>query len=227
MRPRSALALFVLAAAIPVPSAAAATPKLYSVSLSGTTRTELTETRPLDPPGGCTGSATETNRFVGSATLVAKPRGVPFASYGRLKFKVGLTSLSAAASRETQGSWAVDPNGFPDPGACNFTPEKRTARCTFAREATARSGAEFALLPHSGKFDLYYNRSAGIVNCDPDDLNGRIFGSFILVNLRVRAVKALGVGRSVSTSATFVDAAKSPTTGGETTKYRLKVKRVR
>ena len=226
MRPRSALALFVLAA-IPVPSAAAATPKLYSVSLSGTTRTELTETRPLDPPGGCTGSATETHRFVGSATLVAKPRGVPVASYGRLKFKVGLTSLSAAASRETQGSWAVDPNGFPDPGACNFTPEKRTARCTFAREATAQSGAEFALLPHSGKFDLYYNRSAGIVNCDPDDLSGRIFGSFILVNLRVRAVKALGVGRSVSTSATFVDPARSPTNGGETTKYRLKVKRVR
>jgi hypothetical protein len=233
MKRRSAITLVALAAialgAVLPMTANAKLPKLYSVSLSGTTRTELTETRPLDPPPSCIGSATETNRFAGSASLVAKPRGVPVASYGRLKFNVVLKSLAATASKETQGSFAPDPNAFepPAPGACNFTPEKKTARCTFSREATARTGAEFALLPHSGKYDLYYNRNAGIVSCEPDDLNGKIFGSFILTKLRVSAVKGLGVGRSVSTSGTFVDAARSPTTGGENTKYALKVKRVR
>jgi hypothetical protein len=229
MRPRLVLVLGV-AAAVPVPSAAAATPKLYSVSLSGTTRTELTQVLPLDPPAGCTGSANERNHFLGSATLVAKPRGVPFASYGRLKFNVVLRSLHAEATHETAGSYAVDPNEPfpPPPGTCTFTPEKRTARCTFPRDATARKGAEFALLPHGRIYELYYNRSAGIVNCEPDDLFGKIFGEFVQTKLRVRAVKALGIGRSVSTSATSVFPTRvSSTTGGETDKYTLKVKRVR
>ena len=233
MRPRSlallALALLALAAVAPVPSAAAAKPKLYSVSLSGATRTELTQVRPLDPPGGCTGSANETNHFLGSATLVAKPRGVPFASYGRLKFNVVLKSLSAQATHETAGSYAVDPNEPfpPPPGTCTFTPEKTTARCTFTRDATARAGAEFALLPHGRIYELYFNRTAGIVNCEPDDLSGKIFGEFVQTKLRVSAVKGLGVGGSVSKSTTSVIPARSPVTGGETTRYTLKVKRVR
>ena len=233
MRPRSlallALALLALAAAVPVPAAAAAKPKLFSVSLSGTTRTELTEVRQLDPPGGCTGSANETNHFLGSASLVAKPRGVPFASYGRLKFNVVLKSLRAEATHETAGSYAVDPNEPfpPPPGTCTFTPEKKTARCTFTRDATARAGAEFALLPHGRIYELYFNRTAGIVNCEPDDLSGKIFGEFVQTKLRVRAVKALGVGGSASASATSVIPARSPVTGGETTRYTLKVKRVR
>jgi hypothetical protein len=233
MSTRSALALLALAAAVPVPAAAAAKPKLYSVSLGGTTRTELTQVRPLDPPGGCTGSANETNHFLGSATLVPKPRGVPFDTFGpvrRLKFNVVLRSLHAEATHETAGSYAVDPNEPfpPPPGTCTFTPEKRTARCTFPRDATARQGAEFALLPHGRIYELYYNRSAGIVNCEPDDLSGKIFGEFVQTKLRVSAVKALGVGRSVSTSATSVfPARESSTTGGETDKYTLKVKRVR
>jgi hypothetical protein len=229
MSPRSALALLTLAAAVPVPSAAAATPKLYSVSLSGTTRTELTQVRPLDPPGGCTGSANETDHFLGSATLVAKPKGVPFASYGRLKFNVVLRSLRAEATHATAGSYAVDPNEPfpPPPGTCTFTPENKTARCTFTRDATARAGAEFALLPHGKIYELYFNRTAGIVNCEPDDLSGKIFGEFVQTKLRVSAVKGLGVGGSVSKSATSVIPARSPVTGGETDRYTLKVKRVR
>jgi hypothetical protein len=232
MRNSSGVALVALTAlaSIAVPGAASARPKLYSVSLSGTTRTELTQVRPLDPPAGCTGSAKETNHFLGSATLVAKPKGVPFASYGRLKFNVVLKSLSAEATHETSGSYAVDPNEPfpPPPGTCTFTPEKKTARCTFTRDATARAGAEFALLPHGKTYELYFNRTAGIVNCEPDDLSGKIFGEFVQTKLRVSAVKGLGVGGSVSTSATSVIPARgSSTTGGETDRYRLKVKRVR
>ena len=229
MRTRSALALLALAAVAPVPSAAAAKPKLYSVSLSGTTRTELTQVRPLDPPAGCTGSANETNHFLGSASLVAKPRGVPFASYGRLKFNVVLKSLRAEATHETSGSYEVDPNEPfpPPPGTCTFTPEKKTARCTFTRDATARAGAEFALLPHGKIYELYFNRTAGIVNCEPDDLSGKIFGEFVQTKLRVSTVKGLGVGGSVSKSTTSEIPARSPVTGGETTRYTLKVKRVR
>lgn len=235
MRNRSGVALValtVLAAAVAVPAAAnAKKPKLYSVSLSGSTRTELTQVETLPTPLGCTGTGTETRHFLGSATLVAKPKGVPFASYGRLQFKVVLKSLSAALTDETQGSYTVDQSQpFPvDPSRCAFTPEKKTSHCTFSSDATRKSGAEFAVLPKGGKFEFYFNRNGGIVSCDPDALGADILGGEILTKVRSSAVKRLGLGRSVSASATSVIPPNGggSTTGGETTRYKLKVKRVR
>jgi hypothetical protein len=218
-------ALAVLTAAALPAGAQARGPKLYSVSLSGSTRTELTSTREADPPSGCQGTGTETNRFVGGASLSPKPTAAPVASYGRLRFNSRLSALTASASQEITGNYTVDPFG---PGSCNFTPSRRAATCTFSSQARGRAGAKFALLPHGRFYDLYYNSNTKIVTCTPDDLFGEIFGETVLTKLRVSAVRGLGVGRSVSASGTATAKPNSSsTTGGETTRYTLRVRRVR
>jgi hypothetical protein len=226
-----AVVAILVVAGIPA-SAQGKKPKLYTVSLSGSTSTQVTETREGDfPPSCCAGSSTETNKFSGSAKISPKPSAAPVASYGRLRFNVKLKSLSAAASHDVTGSWAVDPNAFEpaDPATCTFKPQHSTGTCKFTREATRRSGAPFALLPHGKVYELYFNSNAGIVSCNPDPLGGRIFGEFVDTKLKVSSVKGLGVGRSASASGSVTTPAKggSGTTGGETDKYRLTVKRVR
>jgi hypothetical protein len=233
MRQRSAtslVALIALASIVLVPAAADARkkPKLYSVSLSGSTRTDVSDTSFVSGDSGCLGEPTETKHFVGGGTMVPKPKGVPFASYGRLVFNAKLKSLSATATDTVQGTFTPDPNAFGTPD-CRLPPNQ-TGKCTFAKEATARKGAEFALLPNKGKFELYYNRTAGIVDCTPHDVfdNAKIFAGFVQTPLRASTVKGLGVGGSASASgkATFPNKGGSRSTGGETDTYKLKVKRV-
>jgi hypothetical protein len=230
---RSAVVALAVLAVAGIPAAAhGKKPKLYTVSLSGSTSTQITETLdgPESPPYGCTGSSTETNRFAGSATITPKPAAAPVASYGRLTFNAKLNSLAASPTHDVSGNWASDPNAFTpaDPATCTFRPEHSTGTCKFAREATARSGAPFALLPKGAVYELYYNRNGGIVSCNPDPIGGEIFGDFVVTKLRVAAVKALGVGKSASASSTATFPERGPKrTGGETDRYTLKVKRVR
>ena len=93
------------------------------------------------------------------------------------------------------------------------------------------SGAEFALLPNKGKYELYYNRSAGLVSCDDEFPLGWALlegAQPQLTKLRVSAVKRLAKGRSTSASGTATSPPLDPGgTGGETLNYTLKVKRVR
>jgi hypothetical protein len=237
MRRRSAAAIAALtglAVALVVPAAtgARAKPKLYSISLSGSDRTELSQASTTMAPYGCTGSSTETQRFTASMRMNAKPQPVPFASYGRLQFNVVLTSLSAVATTETTGSYAYDPSAFDHPSSCVFTPPpKKVARCTFDKDATRKQGAELALFPIHGKFEFYLNRTnLAIVHCEPafspDFTYGTLLAGEFPTKLRSSKVSALGKGRSESDSATI--SMKDPqSTGGETVKYALKVKRVR
>jgi hypothetical protein len=227
MQYRFGVALVALATLAVVPSASAAT-KLYTVSLSGSARTELTRVRTVPPPPGCTGTVTETERFVASGRLSPKPRAVPVSSYSRLKFNARLTSYSAAASSETQGGWTPDPTDpFPvDPSQCAFTPERKTAQCTFSSAATRATGGEYALLPLRGKYQLYFNRSGGVVRCTPDDLGGSLLEDPFVTKLSASAVRGLGRGASTSASGTSRIAAGGSTTGGQTLNYQLKVKRV-
>jgi hypothetical protein len=226
------LALVVVATAAFAPAASAAKPKLYTVSLSGDVRNESTQTMEGIPPEGCMGSTSETHRFAVSAGLAPKPTRVPVASYGRLRFKAALTSLTLAAGTETTGSFAPDPDYPPDdPSVCSVPPTKSWP-CHPVGEATGKAGAEFALLPNKGRYELYYNRTSGIVACDDDLLPLRVtlldVGQTKLTKLRVSAVKRLGKGKSVSVSGTVVAPPMvSVTTGGETLNYSLKVKRVR
>ena len=224
----------IAAAAACVPVASAAKPKLYSVALSGDVRNESSRTADgtVRPPEGCIGTMSETHRFVASAGLAPKPRGAPVASYGRLRFRARLISPTVAATTTTAGSFEPDPNYPPaDPSECSFTPGTKSWPCSFAAEATRASGAEFALLPNKGKYELYYNRSAGLVSCDDEFPLGWALLEAAqpkLTKLRVRAVKRLAKGRSTSASGT----AMGPPldlggTGGETLNYTLKVKRVR
>jgi hypothetical protein len=111
-------------------------------------------------------------------------------------------------------------------------PATKSWPCRASAEATGRSGAEFVLLPNKGKYELYYNRTRGIVACDDDLLPLRVtlldVGQTKLTTLRVSAVKRLAKGRSVSASGTLVvPPLDSGSTGGETLTYSLKVKRVR
>jgi hypothetical protein len=234
MSSRIGLSLVVIAAAAAVgaPAAWAAKPKLYNVSLSGEVRNEVTRVREdaVDPPPGCRGSMSETHRFVASAGLAPKPSGVPVASYGRLRFRARLTSPTARSTTETEGSFEPDPSSPPDdPSACAVAPGTTDRPCRFAAAATRASGAEFALLPNAGRYELYYNRYPSIVSCD-DELGESLLdvSGPKLTNLRVSAVNRLARGRSVSVGGTATTPPRDTrATGGETLRYTLRVKRVR
>ena len=225
----------VTVAAVCAPAAWPAKPKLYSVALKGDVRSEASRTTDgtVRPPEGCMwGTMSETHRFVASAGLTPKPSGAPVASYGRLRFRARLISPTVAATTTSAGSFEPDPNYPPaDPSACSVTPGTKSWPCSFAAEATRSSGAEFALLPNKGKYELYYNRSAGLVSCDDEFPLGWALLEAAqpqLTKLRVSAVKRLAKGRSASASGTAVSPPLDPGgTGGETLNYKLKVKRVR
>jgi hypothetical protein len=225
----------VAVAAVCAPAAWPAKPKLYSVALSGDVRNEASRTTDGVPraPEGCIGTMSETHRFVASTGLAPKPAGAPVASYGRLRFRARLITPTVAATTTTAGSFSPDPNYPPaDPSECSVTPPgPKSWPCSFANEATRASGAEFALLPNKGKYELYYNRSSGLVNCDDEFPMGAALleaGKPHLTKLRVGAVKRLAKGRSTSASGTAVKPPLDPGgTGGETLTYTLKVKRVR
>ena len=187
----------VTVAAVCAPAAWPAKPKLYSVALKGNVRSEASRTTDgvPRPPDGCIGTMSETHRFAASAGLTPKPSGAPVASYGRLRFRARLISPTVAATTTSAGSFEPDPNYPPaDPSACSVTPGTKSWPCSFAAEATRGSGAEFALLPNKGKYELYYNRSAGLVSCDDEfPLGWSLLEAAQpqLTNLRVSAVKRL------------------------------------
>jgi hypothetical protein len=228
----SLIAVVVAVALACVPAAQAAKPKLFSVSLKGNVRNQVTTVRDdaVERPYGCVGSMSETRRFAASAGLVPKPSAAPVASYGRLVFRARLASPAAASSSETAGSFSPDPDFPPsDPSVCAVAPEKKSFPCRFRTEATRATGAEFALLPNRGRYELYYNRSAGILSCD-DDIGESLLGVAApkLTKLSVRAVKGLARGRSISVSGTVATDARDPSAaGGESLHYTLKVARVR
>jgi hypothetical protein len=227
---RSSLVLVAaVAVACCAPAAWAAKPKLYKVSLHGDIRNEQTVVRDGGPPPlGCDGSSTETHHFVASAGLSARSGASPIVSYGRLRFRALLTSPAATSTSETTGSWAPEPDFPPDdPSVCTFTPEQKTWHCTFAAEATRPAGAELALLPKKGTYELYYNRNAGVLSCDDQEIDASLL-RLATTKLRVRAVKTLARGRSTTASGTAVTPPlDSSATGGETLHYTLKVERVR
>lgn len=226
-------ALAVIGLTLFAPAAFAAKPKLYSVSLTGSVRSDLTSTRDLPPPGGCIGSASETQHFTASGSLSPRPGAAPVASYSRLIFKARLGSPAASYTVDTSGGYSVDPSEPfpPDPSVCSFTPEHKTLSCRLLSAATRRSGGEYALLPNRGKYQLYYNRAQGVVDCgDDDELGARtLLGTESpATKLRVKAVKRLGRGKHVTVAGSvhtppFID----NVTGGETLDYKLTVKRVR
>jgi hypothetical protein len=235
MSTRLGTALAVIAAvAVSVPAAQAAKPKLYRVSLKGDVHDEITAERSstTEPPSGCFGELSETRRFAAAASLSPKPTSVPFASYGRLVFRARITSTSATSTSRTSGSFSTDPDfPPPDPSVCSPAPQSKTFPCHFLSEATRRSGGEFALLPDKGKFEIYYNRAAGMLTCDEEDYFAESpmdSSPTALTKLGVKAVKRLGRGRSVSASGTIATQPRDPQDkGGETLHYSLKVTRVR
>ena len=121
-------ALAVIGLTLFAPAAFAAKPKLYSVSLTGSVKSDLTSTRDLPPPGGCVGSASETQHFTASGSLSPRPGAAPVASYSRLIFKARLGSPAASYTVDTSGGYSVDPSDPfpPDPSVCSFTPEHKT-----------------------------------------------------------------------------------------------------
>ena len=226
--------ILLVAAAAAAPSANAAKPKLYSVSLSGDVRSESSRVRAdaVYAPEGCQGTLSETYRSAASTGLAPKPRPAPIASYGRLRFRAALTSPSVSATTETSGSFTVDPNFPPaDPSVCSVQPGPKSWSCSFSGEATRAAGAEIALLPNKGKYEIYYNRNTPLVSCDDEFPMGvSLLGVAepALTKLRVSAVKKLRKGKSVSASGTTASPLMDPSaTGGETLNYTLKVKRVR
>jgi hypothetical protein len=228
-RIRSSLLLAALAAAGCAPTVWAAKPKLYTVSLRGDVRNEQTFEREGDPPPlGCIGSSTVTHHFAASAGLSARPGASPIVSYGRLRFRALVTSPTVSSTTSSARSWAPDPYLPPDdPSACTFKPENKTSPCSFASEATRSSGAELALYPKSGTYELYYNRAAGMVTCDDEDVDASLL-SPATTKLRVSVVKKLARGKSTSASGSVATPPRVPgVVGGEMLHYTLRIERVR
>jgi hypothetical protein len=222
----------VLVAACVPPAAQAAKPKLYSVSLTGSVHNERTAVfnDAVQAPYGCVGSMSETRHFAASANIRPKGGAAPVASYGRLIFRARLKAFTASSTSETSGSFSPDPDfPPPDPSDCAVAPERKSYPCHFRSEATRRSGGEFALFPEKGRYQLYYNRSAGILLCDDNYFYDSLLDTSpeMLTKLHVRAVRGLRRHRSVSASGTISSAPVSGETGGETLHYALKVTRVR
>ena len=214
------------------PAAVAAKPKLYGVSFKGSVRNERSAvfSDAIEPPYGCVGSVSDTRRFAASAAIRPKGGAAPVEAYGRLVFRARLTSFTATSTSQTSGSFSPDPDfPPPDPSVCAVAPERKSYACHFRSAATRRSGGEFALFPNKGKYELFYNRSAGILLCEDDYFYDSLLDASptMLTKLRVRAVKGLGRGRSASASGTISHPAVSGETGGETLRYALKVTRVR
>ena len=202
----------MLAAALALlPAGAAAQPKLYRVSLSGDVRNDVTTVRDaaVTPPEGCVGSMTETSHFAASAGLAPKGGAAPAASYGRLRFRA-LLDLAEAPNRPRRRRAASRPTRTSRPPTRSRAAARRVGMslpCRFAREATGRSGAEFVLLPNKGRYELYYNRNRPIVSCD-DDIGESLLDVAHpkLTTLRVKAVKRLARGKTVSASGTATTA---------------------
>lgn len=229
-RVRTWLLLAVAGLAGCAPAAWAARPKLYKVSLQGDVRKQEMVVSGGDPPPlGCIGESTLTHRFAASAGLTAKPFAGPIASYGRLRFRALLASPSVTSTTESAGSWTPDPYLPPDdPSVCVFKPETKSWPCSFATEATRPTGGEYALYPKKGKYQLYYNRSAGILSCDDEYIDPSLLNP-VTTTLRVSAVKRLARGAAASASGTVMTPPLAPgaTDGGETLHYSLTVARVR
>jgi hypothetical protein len=223
------LLLVAVAVAGCAPTAWAAKPKLYRVSLRGDVRNDQTFERDGDPPPlGCIGSSTVTHHFAASAGLSARPGASPIVSYGRLRFRALLTAPTVSSTTSSAGSWAPDPYLPPDdPSACTFMPENRTLRCSFVSDATRPSGAELALYPKSGTYELYYNRAAGMITCDDEEVDASLLNP-ATTKLRVSAVKKLARGKSTSASGSVATPPRVPgATGGEMLHYTLRIERVR
>jgi hypothetical protein len=228
-RIRSSLLLVAVVVTCCAPMAWAAKPRLYRVSLSGDVRNEQTFEREGDPPPlGCVGSSTVTHHFAASAGLSARPGASPIASYGRLRFRALLTAPTVSSTTSSTGSWAPDPYLPPDdPSACTFRPENKISPCSFAAEATRPSGAELALYPNSATYELYYNRAAGMITCDDEEVDASLLNP-ATTKLRVSAVKKLARGKTTSASGSVAMPPTVPgATGGETLHYTLRIERVR
>ena len=228
----ASVAVIVAAAGVGAPAAQAAKSKLYSVSLSGDVRSEITEVSQstLPPEGFCEGTTTQTRRFVASAGLVPKPSRFAPLSHGRLRLRAQLTSPTAESTFERVSNFTPSPVfPPPDPSLCAPPRESQSFPCTFAPGPTSGSGGEFVLLPLEGRYELYYNRHEQIVSCEDTGESLLDTSAPLQTNLRERAVKRLAKGQSASASGTATAKPLNPnaTAGGQTLTYTLKVKRVR
>jgi hypothetical protein len=220
------IALLVLLGSCLAPAGAdAGVSRLYTVSLSGTMRAELTRVFPLTPPDGCQGDGRRTQRFLASARMVPRPRPARLGfGTARIDFTARLASRTASAEEETSGTFTPVPGG----DGCTFTPQRTPAGCGFAPSATDANGVRFSVEVFFATFVLR-QRQFGVVQCRPNPLDGDLFLTRARTRLSVRGVTRLRVGRSLSASGAVTEAPTSGVrvTGGQRTTYRITVRRVR
>jgi hypothetical protein len=224
MRFRTVAMLALLGTCALPASADAGRSPLYTVSLSGTMRTELTRAFPLTPPDGCQGDGQRTQRFLASARIVPRPRPAALGfGTARINFSARLASRSVSAEEATSGSFTPVPGG----DGCTFTPQRTPATCGFATSATDANGVRFSLDVFFATFVLR-QRQAGVVRCRPNPLDGDLFLNRERTTLSVRRVTRLGLGRSITASGTATERSLGVrVTGGQRSSYRITVRRVR
>jgi hypothetical protein len=200
-RHRAPLAIAALAVASALTMSVAAIakpkPKEWTVSLTGTARTDDSYSKPgtdsayvnSKPPDGCLDNTTTTYQLHASARMSSKPDPQPLspgAGVPGIFFNLTLSSLTASASDQVTGSWAVDPNYSPpgsfsshpvDPSVCaGFTPFTFSRPCAFKNGQTRSYTILIGLyLPNRhdpltppGRFFLYNSGETG--GLDPGDI---------------------------------------------------------
>ena len=240
MRTSAFLIALAAAALIAVPTAFAAQPKLYRVSMSGKDTADVTKSWAVPPlTEGCTGTVTETRHITSSFGVAPAPDRAfpPERRFGTLHFRARLTAPRYSYRLDTSGSWGTDPSDpyAPDPSACAFTHEHRNLKCRVLAGATSRRGVRFMLIPVNGTYRVNVNRiGEGLLNCERNEGLELIDHGSTKTKLTRAAVERLAPGKRVRVSGTIVtshdydnDEVDEHHRGRERFKYTLTVRRVR
>ena len=217
-----ALALALLA---PV-AADAKKPKLYTISLTGDARKDVTDSFGRQPPQDCEGEGTVTENGFVSATFVPKLHKE------RLNFKDGgftaaFKNQKAELTSTTTADWHPVSN---HPEADCSVPPPFTETCDqLTQESGNRSGAEFKLTASGGKIGFYRSFGAFFDPCSADSLGGSFLAVSTLgvrgfTNLKTSKVKSLKKGKSATAKGPIVIETGQDDPSGPQVKTTLNIK---
>jgi hypothetical protein len=242
---RRTILVLATAALLAAPPVAAASSKLFRVSLSGRDSADVTRSFTVPPNSErCTGTIVDTRQLTSSfgVTPVRSRAVTPNPRFGWLDFKARITRPRYTARRDTSGDWGIDLGEDPDlyprqPGECEFTHAHEALKCHWWRKAKSRGGWWFRLVPVDGRYnlvvDLHFN---SMLECQRKENLQLIQEGPPRTELTEAAVKRLGVGRRVRVSGAIVipydydvddPNARERRHGQERLKYTLAVRRVR
>jgi hypothetical protein len=215
------MALLVL-----VPAAASAKPKLYTISLTGDARKDVTDSYEAQPPQDCEGEGTVTENGFVSATFVPKLQKQ------QLSFKDG-GFVAAFKNQRAEMTTTTTANFHPDaqhPEADCSVPPPFTQKCDqLTADSGNKRGADFHLTTSGGKIGFYRSFGAFFDPCSADSLGGSFLtvstlGVRSFTSLKTSKVKSLKKGKSATAKGPIVVEKGQDDPSGPQVKTTLNIK---